>query len=93
MDKLVVLYDEAPDPDRYAAHAELCRRVAGATFRHGPVFGPPGGDSPHVYYAEFEFPDRESFTAAMSSQQFAEIREDAAAMHRKLSVVFVSVEE
>jgi hypothetical protein len=93
LDKVVVLYDEAPDPDRYAAHVEFCVRVPGATFRHGPVFGSPVGDSPHVYYAEFDFPDRDAFNAGVSSPEFAEAGKDAAEMGRKVSVVFASVED
>jgi len=37
MIRAFVLYDSEPDPERYAQHVELCRQVAGATFRHGPV--------------------------------------------------------
>ena len=44
MVRAIVLYDDAPDPERYEQHAELCRKVPGATFRHGPVFGAPMGD-------------------------------------------------
>ena len=40
MVRAFVLYDEAPEPERYAAHVELCKAVPGATFRHGKVFGP-----------------------------------------------------
>jgi hypothetical protein len=93
LDKVVVLYDEAPDPDRYAAHVALCRDVPGATFRHGPVFGTPVGDSKHVYYAEFDFPDRAAFKAGVSSPEFAATGEDAMAMGRRYSVVFASVDD
>ena len=63
MVKAFVLYDEAPDPQRYAAHVELCLKVPGATFRHGRVFGAAMGDPPHAYYAEFEWPDLDAFKA------------------------------
>ncbi len=76
MVKAVVLYVEEPDPERYAAHAELCRRVAGGTFRHGPVFGSPTR-SGYRYYAEWEFPDRETFDRAAASPEFAATGKDA----------------
>src|SRR5262245_50025325 len=56
MVRAIVLYDEEPDAERYEQHAELCRQVPGATFRHGRVFGAPAGDPPYRYYAEFEWP-------------------------------------
>ena len=55
MVRVVVLYDEEPDAQQYAEHAELCRRVPGGTFRHGKVFGAPMGEPAHRYYAEWEF--------------------------------------
>ena len=48
MVRVVVLYDEAPDPQRYEQHLALCRSVPGATFRHGPVFGAPVGEPQHA---------------------------------------------
>ena len=92
MVRVVVLYDEAPDPQRYEAHLELCRAVPGATFRHGPVFGAPLGEPPHRYYAEFEWPDRDSFKAAVSSPEFAATGQDAMAMGRSFSVEFARLE-
>ena len=92
MVRVVVLYDEAPDPQRYEAHLELCRAVPGATFRHGPVFGAPLGEPPHRYYAEFEWPDRDSFKAAVSSPEFAATGQDAMAMGRSFSVEFAQLE-
>ena len=92
MIKAVVLYDEAPDPDRYAEHVELCRAVPGATFRHGRVFGAPMGEPPHAYYAEFEWPDLDAFKAAARSDEFAATAKDAMAMGRRFSVEFASIE-
>src|ERR1051326_2192953 len=57
MVRAIVLYDDAPDAARYEQHAELCRKVPGATFRHGPVFGAPMGEPKYRYYGEWEFPD------------------------------------
>src|SRR5512132_1388179 len=50
MVRAIVLYDDAPDPARYAAHAELCRKVPVGTFRHGRVFGSPMGEPEYGYF-------------------------------------------
>jgi hypothetical protein len=92
MVRVVVLYDEAPDPQRYEEHLELCKEVPGATFRHGAVFGAPMGEPAHRYYAEFEWPDQDSFKAGVSSPEFAATGKDAMAMGRKLSVEFARLE-
>ena len=77
MIRVVVLYGEAPDGQEYEAHAELCRLVPGAIFRHGPVFGSPMGEPVHRYFAEWEFPDDETFTAAARSDEFMATGKDA----------------
>ena len=77
MIRVVVLYGEAPDAQEYQAHAELCRQVPGATFRHGPVFGAPMGEPAHRYFAEWEFPDEESFKAGAASDEFMATGKDA----------------
>ena len=64
----MVTYDELPDPDRYAEHAELCSRVPGGEFSHGPVFGSPMGEPAFAYAAEWRFPDMEAFKAAAPHQ-------------------------
>jgi len=89
MVRVVVLYDEAPDPERYALHLELCEAVPGATFRHGAVFGAPMGEPRHRYYAEFEWPDLESFKTATSSPEFAATGKDAMELGVKFNVEFV----
>ena len=91
MVRVFVVYEEAPDADRYERHAELCRQVPGATFRHGPVFGAPVGDPRYRYYAEWEFPDREAFKAAARTPEFAETGRDAAAMGVPFHVHFADV--
>ena len=55
MVRAFVLYEDEPDAERYEQHAELCRKVPGATFRHGRVFGAPMGEPKFEYYAEWEF--------------------------------------
>lgn len=77
MVKVVVLYGEEPDATQYTEHAELCRRVPGGAFRHGRVFGGPMGEPVHRYYAEWEFPDRETFGAAARSEEFLATGKDA----------------
>jgi hypothetical protein len=75
--RVVVLYGEAPEGQEYEAHAELCRQVPGGTFRHGPVFGAPMGEPAHGYLAEWEFPDEESFQAAVRGPEFLATGKDA----------------
>ena len=65
MIRVIVLYREAPDPERYAEHVELSRREApGATTRHGRILGSPAGKADYAYYFEYEFPDRDAWKAA-----------------------------
>jgi hypothetical protein len=75
--RVIVLYDEEPEEGPYAEHAELCRKVPGATFRHGPVFGAPMGEPAHRYYAEWEFADRSSFQEGTRSDEFTATAKDA----------------
>ena len=77
MIRVVVLYGEAPDAQAYEEHARLCRLVPGATFRHGKIFGAPMGEPAHAYLAEWEFPDEESFEAAVKSGEFMATGKDA----------------
>jgi hypothetical protein len=91
MIRAFVLYEGDVDADRYAAHAELCRKVPGATFRHGRVFGAPVGEPQHRYYAEWEWPDMDAFKAAARSDEFMATGKDAMAMGVKFSVEFADV--
>jgi hypothetical protein len=86
------VYDAEPDAERYEQHAELCRKVEGATFRHGKVFGAPMGEPLHRYYAEWEFPDLDAFKAAARTPEFAETGKDAMALGIPFHVHFASVE-
>jgi hypothetical protein len=92
MVKAIVLYDEAPDPDRYATHAELCQKVPGATFRHGRVFGAPMGDPKYRYYAEWEFADMDAFKTASRSEEFMATGKDAMEMGGRFTVMFADVD-
>jgi hypothetical protein len=89
MVRAVVLYDEAPDPARYDEHVDLCRKVPGATFRHGKVFGAPMGEPAHAYFAEFEWPDLDAFKAGARSDEFMATGKDAMALGVRFSVEFV----
>jgi hypothetical protein len=35
MIRVLELYEQEPDPDRYQDHAELCRKMPGGPFRTG----------------------------------------------------------
>ena len=89
--RALVLYDEEPDAQRYAEHVELCRRVPGATFRHGRIFAAPMGDPPHRYYAEWEWPDMQSFEEASRSDEFRATGKDAMRMGGRFTVEFADL--
>jgi hypothetical protein len=91
MVRAIVLYDEEPESERYEQHAALCRNVPGATFRHGRVFGAPMGEPKYRYYAEWEWPDRESFKSAARSEEFMATGKDAMEMGGRFTVMFADV--
>ena len=93
MVRVFVVYEAEPEPARFAQHAELCRRVAGTTFRHGKVFGAPAGEPRFRYYGEFEFSDMEAFRAAARTPEFAETGKDAMAMGLPFQVHFAEISE
>jgi hypothetical protein len=84
------VYEGEIDPERYERHVELARRVPGATFRHGKVFGAPGAQRFH-YYAEFEWPDMDAFKEASRSDEFMETGKDAMEMGVPFSIHFAEV--
>jgi hypothetical protein len=92
MVRAFVLYEQEPDPDRFEQHAELCRRVEGARFRHGRVFGAPMGEPKFRYYAEWEFPDLDAFKAAARTPEFMATGKDAMEMGIPFHVHFAEVE-
>jgi hypothetical protein len=91
MFKAVVLWERAPDPDWYARHGELCRQVPGATFSEGRIFGSPSGKPDREHYAEFEFPDRESFERGMGSGEMGAVVGDAQTQGIPFHAYFVEV--
>jgi hypothetical protein len=90
--RVMVVYREQPDADRYQQHEELCRRVAGSTFRHGRVLRTIHGEPELQYYAEFEFPDLEAFQGVADSEELRATGTDAAEMGVPHSVYLVSVD-
>jgi hypothetical protein len=90
--RVFVVYEQEPDPERYAEHVALCQNVEGATFRHGKVFGAPAGEPDFRYYAEWEFPDMDAFKVAARTPQFTRTGADAMAMGIPFKVHFASVE-
>jgi hypothetical protein len=91
MIRVIAVYESAPDARRYKRHVELCKRVPGSTFRHGPVLRTLFGNE-LLYYAEFEFPDTDAFKAVADSEEFRATGKDAAEMGVPHSVYLVSVE-
>lgn len=90
MVRAVILYESEPDPERYQRHIdEFGAKVPGASFRHGKVFGSPFGEPAFRYYAEFEWPDLESFKTASRSEEFAASGKDATEMGIPFTVTFV----
>ena len=77
MYRAIVLYEQEPDAAAFAEHAELCRQVPNSVFRHGKVIGAPMGEAEHAYYAEWEFPDKAAFDAAVRSEEFMATGKDA----------------
>jgi hypothetical protein len=89
--RVVALYDAEPDAARYEQHVELCRKVPGSTFRHGKVLRKLAGEHELSYYAEFEFPDMDSFQPVARSEELAATGKDAAEMGVPHSVYLVEV--
>ena len=92
MVRAFVLYEQEPDPERFERHAELCRRVDGAEFRHGRVFGAPMGEPKFRYYAEWEFPDMDAFKTAARTPEFMATGKDAMEMGIPFHVHFAEVD-
>jgi hypothetical protein len=89
--RVFVLYEHAPDPERYQEHVELSRReTPGATIRHGRVLGSPTGKADAEYYFEYEFPDRDAWKAAQEGLMKG--AEDAQGLGVPFKVYFVEIE-
>ncbi|PWU24441.1 MAG: hypothetical protein C5B48_06405 [Candidatus Rokuibacteriota bacterium] len=92
MIRVFIVYEREPDPERYAQHVEIARKVPGATFRHGKVFGNPFAEPEFAHYAEFEFADRDSFKQGAASPEFQRSGEDVMEMGIPFKVHFADVE-
>ena len=75
MIRVIALYHEPVDDERYEQHVELCRQVPGSTFRHGRVLRTLFGEPELHHYAEFEFPDMDAFKAVADSDDVPRDRE------------------
>jgi hypothetical protein len=93
MVRAIVQYEAEPDPERYQQHIDdYVAKVSCNAFRHGKVFGSPFGEPSFRYYAEFEWPDMDSFKTAANSEEFAASARDAMSMGIPFTVHFASVE-
>ena len=92
MIRVFIVYEREPDHERYERHVEIARKVPRASFRHGKVFANPFGEPEFAYYAEFEFPDLESFEQGTAASEFRQAGEDAMEMGIPFKVHFADVE-
>jgi hypothetical protein len=92
MVRVFVVYESEPDPESYEEHVELCRKVPGATFRHGRVFGGPTGEPKYPYYAEWEFADMDAFKAAGRTDEFTATGKHAMEMGIPFHVHFAEID-
>ena len=94
MIRALVLYEgRAPDPERYRRHIDdFAVKVPDATFRHGGIFGAAMGEPKFQYYAEFEWPDLESFKEGTRSDGFADSGKDGMEMGIPFQVYFAEID-
>ena len=92
MYRVIVLYDQEPDAEAYADHAELCKQVPNGVFRHGKITGAPMGDAKHAYYAEWEFADMDAFKAAGRTDEFTATGKHAMEMGIPFHVHFAELD-
>jgi hypothetical protein len=85
--RIVILYEQAPDPEGYADHVERFCQPPNGEFRHGSVTGSPIGEPTHAYYAEFEFADKQAFDEFARSDQFLAAGRDVMERGWKLSSI------
>ncbi len=92
MVRAVILYEQEPDPERYARHVEeFATKIDCRAFRHGKAFGAPMGEPAFAYNAEFEWDDMEAFKTAARSEEFAASGKDAMEMGIPFTVTFVEL--
>jgi hypothetical protein len=91
MVRAMVMYEQVPDPERYAQHVRDHAEPLGVTFRHGAVEKTVVGEQKFAYYGEFEFDDMEHFRAIASTPEFAASGKDAASMGIPFAVSVVEL--
>jgi hypothetical protein len=90
MIRVFVLYEQAPDPERYEEHVELNRReVPEATIRHGRILGSAQGEPEYRHYFEYEFADRDAWKR--SQDGLLRAAEDAQQLGVPFKVFFAEV--
>jgi hypothetical protein len=91
MIRVFVLYEQEPEPERYAQHVELSRREAPeAMIRHGRILGSPQGEPQYRYYFEFEFADRDAWKR--SQPGLVKSAEDAQELGVRFEAFFAEVD-
>jgi hypothetical protein len=91
MVRAMVMYERAPDPDRYEQHVREFAGPIGVPFRHGPVKATVLGEQKFAYYGEFEFTDMDHFRSVASSPEFAASGKDASEMGIPFTVSIVDL--
>lgn len=91
MVRAMVMYEQAPDPERYEQHVREHAVPLGIPFRHGPVKNTVHGEQKFAYYGEFEFTDMGHFGSIASSPAFAASGKDAASMGIPFTVSVVEL--
>jgi hypothetical protein len=90
MIRVFVLYEQAPEPERYEEHVELNRReVPEATIRHGRILGSPQGEPEYRHYFEYEFADRDAWKR--SQDGLVRAAEDAQQLGVPFRVFFAEI--
>ena len=94
MVRAFVLYEGDVDPERYQQHLDEFVSQIPATFRHGKIVAHRRSARQRFHhYAEFEFPDMESFQQVANSPEFAATGKDAATMGIPFSAQVVVIDE
>ena len=91
MVRVVTTYEAELDPARLAEHVEVCRRIPGASVRHGPVQRTLFG-RPLRYVVEFEFATDEDWQRVAKSDEVKAAASDAAAMGVEHSVYVLEID-
>jgi hypothetical protein len=91
MVRAMVMYEQAPDPERYQQHVRDFATPVGVPFRHGAVKRTLVGEQKFAYYGEFEFTDMDHFKSVASTPEFAASGKDAGEMGIPFTVSVVEL--